>query len=572
MVKNYEIKFKRLFDVVFNILHQVIPGTQVLLICFFMVVFTSCHNKDVNVWIASPWQHVLQDTPPDTMRSANLNAASNEYAPFRVIVHNSGKDQLSNLTLVAGDLISDDGEISSSNIQLYRAHYLNVRKPSRFSPNPAGWYPDALIPFSAKNLTSDTEKVVYVAEPFSVESTKNAEIWCDLYVPKGTKPGIYRGTVKLTRDNKTINEVPVKLQVWDFELPEKIAMRADFGDLPKDVVKMMGASPGSKEHEEMVELFNKELTDNRAIPSTSGSMWPDWNQKDGIIDKGESEYLKKLVEEYHFNALNIPFRYQNEPEKCKAYLADMAKWLDKIGYLDIAYIYMKDEPDLPEDYDIVRKQGAMIKSADPRIARMCTEQTIPENPEWGNLYGAVDIWCAQWGKWDEKTAVERLAKGEELWTYTALCQFDDGSPLWQIDMDPLNFRSPLWLSWHYDISGFLYWSSVYWRCFFASLSDIWEYPQFGDNPVSGNNYWGEAVLLYPGQPAGIKGFVPSMRLKLYREAAEDYEYMVLAAEKGKKEEVNKIVEGVVSTFQVWSHEPSSYEQAREQLVELILNK
>ncbi|NQU52213.1 MAG: DUF4091 domain-containing protein [Bacteroidetes bacterium] len=572
MIKTNEIKLKKLPNKGYNALSRGISVMHVLLISSLILLFTACNNKDVTVWVASPWQHVLQNTPPDTARAANLTASSNEYAPFRIIVHNSGNQQLTDLNLMLSNLISNDSEISSENIKLYRAHYVNVRKPSRFSPNPAGWYPDALIPFSVPKPEESSEALTYVAAPFSVDTEKNAEIWCDLYVPKGTKPGTYMGTATLTQNDNTLSEVPVTLKVWDFELPDKISMRSNFGGLSGEVIKMLDIHPGTKEYKEIHYLFNKELIENRAVPATPKDVWPEWNEKEGIIDHGESERMTKLVEDNHFNALNIPFRYQNEPEKCKAYLADMAKWLNKLGYLDISYVYLRDEPDYPEDYVLVRKQGAMIKAANPRIPRMCTEQTIPENTEWGNLYGAVDIWCAQWGKWDEKTAVERLAKGEQLWSYTALCQFNDGSPLWQIDMDPLNFRSPMWVSWHYDITGFLYWSSVYWRCFFASLTDIWEYPHYGDNPVSGNNYWGEAVLLYPGKPAGIKGFVPSIRLKLYREAAEDYEYMVLATEKGKKEEVNKIVEEVASTFQVWSHEPNAYEKAREQLAKLIQNK
>ena len=54
------------------------------------------------------------------------------------------------------------------------------------------------------------------------------------------------------------------------------------------------------------------------------------------------------------------------------------------------------------------------------------------------------------------------------------------------------------------------------------------------------------MLLYPGQPAGINGFVPSIRLKLYREAMEDYEYMVMAANPGNEKEVDKNVNEVVT--------------------------
>ena len=211
----------------------------------------------------------------------------------------------------------------------------------------------------------------------------------------------------------------------------------------------------------------------------------------------------------------------------------------------------------------MRQQGALIKEADSGIKRMCTEQTITSNPKWGTLYGAVDIWCPLWGLWDETTARERLELGEELWSYTALCQGPAGTPWWQIDTDPLNFRSPFWLSWKYNITGYLYWSSTYWNAY-ETAEGVWKAPYFR------KNFWGEGMLLYPGQPAGIKGFVPSIRLKLYREAMEDYEYMVMAAKLGKKEEVDKIINEVVTSFQVWSHDKEVYNNSRERLAGLIL--
>jgi len=207
--------------------------------------------------------------------------------------------------------------------------------------------------------------------------------------------------------------------------------------------------------------------------------------EEGIDDSETGERLRMMVEDRHVNSLRLPFSYRSEPEKCKQYLGDLAAYLRERGWLDLAYIYMKDEPNNAEDYEVVRQQGALIHEADPGIKRMCTEQTITSNEEWGDLYGAVDIWCPLWGIWDEQTAQERLALGEQLWSYTALCQRDEKNPFWEIDYPPVVFRSPFWVSWHYDVTGFLYWSSVYW----GDYEDIWAKPHFRDK------YWGEGMLL-----------------------------------------------------------------------------
>lgn len=559
-----EVNSVRNQNATFPNVHRLMSKRLILLAGILTMVLSACSNKDVTVWIATPWQQVLQNTPPGDVRSVTIKAASNEYEPFRLIVHNSGKINLTDLNVTVSNLKSNDGEITAANIKLYRANYLNVTKPSNRSKNPAGFYPDALIPFIESAVVKNvSDQVTYVAAPFSVDTASNAEIWCDLYVPDVTKPGTYSGEVTLAKKKKKIAEIPVTLIVWDFELPAEIAMLSHFGSLNSAAVKLMGIEAGGREFLEMEDLYNKELLKHRAVPSTPGNIWPEWNEKDGIIERGEAERLKKLIEVDHFNTIDIPFRYKDEPKKCKAYLAATAKWLKSLGYLDKAYIYLEDEPNDAKEYAVVRQQGALIKAADPGIARLCTEQTITSDPEWGNLYGAVDIWCPLWGLWDEKTAVERLAKGEKLWSYTALCQRAEGTPWWQVDMDPINFIVPMWLSWHYDITGFLYWSSVYWGPY-GSLQGVWEAPYFR------KNFWGEGMLLYPGQPAGVKGFVPSIRLKLYREAAEDYEYMVLAAKSGRSDEVDKIVNSLVTNFQQWNRDNAAYADAREKLADLIM--
>ena len=150
-------------------------------------------------------------------------------------------------------------------------------------------------------------------------------------------------------------------------------------------------------------------------------------------------------------------------------------------------------------------------------------------------------------------------------------------------MEPLHFRAPFWTSWHYDITGFLYWSSVYWN--YETMEGAWERPAFRDR------FWGEGLLLYPGPPAGIQGPVTSIRLKLAREALEDYEYMTMAAAlpgQGRLitymgpenmimerlpdagAQVDGLVADVASSFQDWSRNPADYERARERMAQMIV--
>ncbi|HKK42425.1 MAG TPA: hypothetical protein VJ963_08455, partial [Bacteroidales bacterium] len=355
------------------------------------------------------------------------------------------------------------------------------------------------------------------------------------------------------------------LKVWGFELPSSIAMKSNFGRFTRNDGDMMGIQYGTSDFFEMEDLYDQELLKNRAVPGTPSYVWPVYDAQKNIVKPGESDRMKELVEKEHFNSLDIPFFFKDNPNRSKSYLASTARWLDSLGYLKMSYVDLGIEPHNAADYKNIRSLASVVKSANPGILRFCTVETTPQDKSWGNLYGDVDIWAPLWGMWDEKTAAERLEKGEELWSYTALCQGPAGTPWWQIDMDPLNFRSPLWISWHYNITGFHYWSSAYWDDY-GSLQGVWESPHYQ------GQFWGEGLLLYPGNVAGTDHFVPSIRLKLYREAEEDYEYMTMASKMGMKEEVDKIVAGIATSFQDWSHDNSAYEEAREKLADLILSK
>ncbi|NLP12319.1 hypothetical protein GX408_18110, partial [bacterium] len=227
----------------------------------------SCTQNQATVWVASPWQRVMRDTAPGSSREVDIQAAANEYEPFRVIIR-AGAHPLQNVNVNVGPLTANHTEIPAEHLQLYRAHYLHIAQPSPGANNPTGWYPDALIPFQAVQQKSDAR---YIAAPFSVEPGQNAEVWCDVYVPAGTAPGIYTGTVVVWSNGVQLETVPIKLTVWDFALPQDIALRSHFGPFYREAAELMGLQPDTKEFHAMEQLFNQALLKHRAVPATPAS-------------------------------------------------------------------------------------------------------------------------------------------------------------------------------------------------------------------------------------------------------------------------------------------------------------
>ena len=237
------------------------------------------------------------------------------------------------------------------------------------SKAPTGWYPDALIPIAGGDPAAK-----YPPLPVSVEPGTNQGVWVDVYIPRDTAPGEYSGTITVTADGTRLSSVPVKVRVQPFTLPDTIAMRSNFGSLGGGLARQLGMDAGSQEFAAVEDQYIDTLLAHRAIPSSLGNIWPKWTPEGGIDDSSSGERLRAMVQDRHVNSLCVPFAYRTEPEKCRAYLRDMAAYLRSKGWLDLAYIYMEDEPNDAEQYETVRQQGELIRESG--IKRMCTEQTV----------------------------------------------------------------------------------------------------------------------------------------------------------------------------------------------------
>ena len=57
------------------------------------------------------------------------------------------------------------------------------------------------------------------------------------------------------------------------------------------------------------------------------------------------------------------------------------------------FTYLLDEPNDEKAYREVQQWGRAVREAKSALKVMVVEQTKTQDPAWGDLYGAVDIWC-----------------------------------------------------------------------------------------------------------------------------------------------------------------------------------
>jgi hypothetical protein len=174
-----------------------------------------------------------------------------------------------------------------------------------------------------------------------------------------------------------------------------------------------------------------------------------------------------------------------------------------------------------------------------------------------------------------------------------------------IEDDGVALRELSWGQYKKNIRRWFYWESTYYNNFQGGTgqTDVFNSAftfggTSGFNPVLGETGWnysnGDGVIFYPGTDTvypessyGIHGPIVSLRLKYWRRGVQDVDYIVLASAVdpvATQQIVDDMVPSVlwepgVSDMQdptwkrtdiSWSIDPEDWENAREQLIGIIL--
>ncbi|MCY3019600.1 MAG: DUF4091 domain-containing protein [Planctomycetota bacterium] len=566
-----------------------------LLPCLLASLAAVVSAGELRVWTVTETRHVLRGDPAEELKPVKLAAARNEWQSFQILVRSDAP--VAGCALSPADLRGPDGAVlKAADARLYRQHQLRLEtgtyRNKDFKPD---WYPDPLIPFQHPSPGKKLEGARIAAVPFDLPANETHGFWVDVFVPDEAKGGEYAGVYRVTADGAKPVDIPVSLTVWNFNLPKTPTLVTEFGSPAQRMRSYYrGRAKANKEPEPtdwaaVEEQCAQCLTDHRLNAVPPGKMLTPVAQPDGSfrIPPEQIQALREFVDRYHVNALPTPHPSSavKDPEaqrdKLRAWLAAFdaaAKELDRPQV--VFFTYLKDEPNTAEDYHFVQKWGRAVREAKSAMKVMVVEQTWTApgmggaDSAWGDLYGAVDIWCPLFSLHKQDSAAQRQALGETIWTYTALCQ-GQPTPWWHIDYPLLNYRVPAWIAWRCRMRGLLYWGGLsYWD----KVDDPWtEAPYYSGSgkPQQGQKgiiFQGEGSLVYPARAVGYDGIVPTIRLKALRDGIQDYEYFAMLERAGKADEAEKIVRPLAESWFAWEKDPAAYPAARAKLAALLAGK
>lgn len=560
----------------------------------------SSYDQPLIVWVEDAMTRVGINDVFEEQKNIHIFAARNEWEPFQIIASANGRD-IKVTNIIVSDLKKVDEsnvKISAKNIYVYREYYVHINHSSSSSSYNPGHIPDALIPLKNPYTGEDLNGSVYDAIPFSLEDGENQPIWIDIFIPKDTPAGNYVGNITIVAD-ELVDSVSIYLTVWNFSLPSVTSLCSSFSANDWQIREYYG------EVENLFVLMRKYydiLLDHHLMPDIILDTYPYLDLDSCKLDFNITyeglgtalENLKYYLDERGMRVYQLPiwedFPYEDpftvDREKIKKFIANYGKFFAMYGWDGRLYAYIIDEPNDALAYQKVREWGEIFDEVEEEygihVDFLVTEQPIPDNEEWGSLAGYVDIWvplaCEFWldeNYYKEHAISSRISAGDKVWCYTALAHpsdewwelhgwpsvlLEDYPPVWLLDYPPINYRIYPWLYHCYNITGMLYWETIYW----CECGNPWKNP--GTLVAEDEVYNGEGMLIYPGKEdeIGFDGPVASMRLKWIREGIEDYEYIKMLRERNESKAYD-ILHQVARNMADWEISPDKLYKARKEI-------
>lgn len=516
--------------------------------------------------------------------SADIVAARNEFESVQVVVE-AGGAQVDNVAIGMADaavgLTGPDGAtIPAANISVYREHSYTVA-PDKISDGEGatGAWPDPLIPAVDPFYGQQRN-----AWPVHVPQAQRVVAWIDVLVPKGQAAGQYNGTIRVSTSGATLETIPLRLKVLNFEIPSTASMDSAF--LTQDMTLICRAHTGTtncgnvEKQWALHSLYARAALENRVTLSN-------------IAPLGQNEGPPKDAKLTYFNKYIHPLITGTNPTSPPSSVASKAwssvrlpgaklttqsiygyaswhclgtcvtEWENFAaakGYQDRLWLYACDEPGREETkWAECSKPGRGLTRQTP-LRKLVTAH--PKRLEDFSSMSYVDLLttqvreltgkphcCNDWfdsysglKSYFDKYLVEPTGPTNRQWLYTACdsmgCDhLNSENPAWNsplydgwagygIDQPSTQARMMGWLVYLFDARGELYYDMT------AKLPTAWT-----------NQFWfggqGDGTFFYPGiakdgsgEAAGaviIGGTddipIESIRLKRVRDSREDYEYL-----------------------------------------------
>ncbi len=461
--------------------------------------------------------------------------------------------------------------------------------------------------------------------PFSITAGTNQSIWGDIYVPKTVSAGVYTGTIEVAEEGVVTWQVPIRLRVRGFTLPDLPSARTMLffsSDNIND--RYLGEpypDPGTALYTQSLELADRhfqlahrhkmslidaemetERLDDAWTSRLSGELFTPARGYDGVgVAVGNNVYSVGTYGSWSWEDGTEADMWDNTDP--------WVDWFDTQAFATPTeyFLYLIDESD---DFAQMERWAQWMDNNPGPGQRLMSMATIGLPDAVANVpsldiptSGASIGITSQW-----EDALETLGADstKRFFMYNGA---RPASGSFATEDDGVALRELAWGQYKKGVERWFYWESTYYvnfQCYGyhdpRSHTNVFQQAQtFGcyerdDSEVgeAGWNYFnGDGVLFYPGTDTrypsdsyGVQGPFASLRLKQWRRGVQDVDYLALAAAidpTRTAEIINEMVPKVLWEYGVadpgdptwvrtdisWSTDPDDWEAARAELADII---
>jgi hypothetical protein len=519
------------------------------------MAWPSTARASTALWVQPSTHKVRTIETPGPTAHASIAAAKNEFEAFQIVVNDpAGVKQID---VTTGNFTGPGGHvIPASAVRFYRVDLINLLHPSDQDGHTGRW-PDPLVP-----KVDDLDGTARHGFPFDAAPNESRAIWTEILVPTTATAGNYTGTITVTTHGALLGHVPVSLRVFDFALPSTPTLRTYYQ--ANDMSVCQGhyhgdASCGNSDANKvkLLDSYARFALDHRISLGNVFYLWPhattpNWS----TFDATYGPLLNGTAHTRLAGAKLTSAKYMG-PFQATALSHFDGHFSDK-GWISRAFDYTADEPQSDAAFHAIASRAQQLKLDAPGVRSLVT--TSSDKIIHYGLQKLVNIVVPvvnyMEGKpgypyaGNQRSTYNTLqAGGSQIWMYQscmshgcgptgAVGATGSGYPSIMIDHSATRNRAMHWASFHYGVSGDLYWETLY---------------AYGQGNAWTNQYYftgnGDGTLFYPGTPDRVGGTthtpVASQRLKMLRAGVQDYEYLVMCSKLGDpnfaKQEAAKVI-------------------------------
>ncbi len=495
-----------------------------------------CHENMLSIYSWSFYEPTAKITKNDAItknRTYTVRLAKND-SEFCQVVFKARQTRRAAVTFTP--FVNENGDELSTSLYL-------EREIETTGAAFGGSYPDPLIPLEEAGETLFVQALNY---PFLIK----------VKTDKNSVPGDYTATVTVgdpeKGDGNEGTTVTVHAHVWDFTLPDTPSMDTAMGLGKGDIAREHGIDADSAKADELYKEYYELLLEHGISA---------YNLPVDILSDEADAYM----DDPRCTSFCIPYGSDEYIKACCEKLSQKQEWLDK------AYFYPIDEPSNEEAYANYTEMTDRLASLFPGY-NMVTPFYIDDIEINGEKKAGIDlqngrssIMCPESPllsneSFSEK-ALARKENGDKLWWYVCCgpsptsdyCNFF-------VQQQGLKHRLLFWQQKQAGVEGLLYWSVNYW-----GDAEGGPWATAWTTPWTGNDTFGDGVLLYPGKQVGIDGPVSSYRLECIADGIQDYEYLTMAESLLGEKYVDAIIRSVTNGLEKYTSSGEWFMQVRDVL-------